>query len=279
MLSKDDIQRRQQMWGTVLESVHGFFRSRGFEHFKTPLLVKSPGMEPNLDPFETQRKVADPAIQDQTLGLITSPEYSMKKLLGVGFENIYSVTPVFRNYESGQHNLCEFTMLEWYSQGEYEDLMDETEALFQSVLEDKNAWPRLTFDEAQVDEYGDPQVDLERFFVTQYPVAQAALARLSSDGRFAERFEAFANGLELCNGFVELTDPLEQRQRFLSEQEERRKLGKHVWPIDEELLEALSKIKNSVYGNAVGLDRLVMLKYGVSDINDIQIFQAFGLRD
>jgi len=227
--------------------------------------VKSPGMEPNLDPLEVM-------VNGEPHALITSPEYAMKKMLGSGMEKIYTITPVFRDHEGGPHNIPEFTMLEWYAPGTYEDLMDETEALLKTVLEDERAWNRLTFEEAKVDEHGDPQTDEPRLFVTKYPKDQAALARISDDGSYAERFEAFAQGLELCNGFCELTNADEQRQRFVQEQDDRKTQGKTVFPIDRELLEALKQIKHSVYGNALGLDRLVMLKYGVGDIHDIQLF-------
>lgn len=255
------------MWADVEGRVRQFFDDRGFIEVKTPLLVRTPGMEPNLDPIETE-------VNGKKMGFITSPEYSMKKLLGAGLEKIYTMTPVFRNNESGSHNTPEFTMLEWYAPGGYDELMSQTEELLQFVLEDDAFWPRLTFAEAQVDAFGDPHTDATRFFVTQYPADQAALAKLSEDGSYAERFEAFADGMELCNGFSELTDAKEQRKRFEMEQEERRALGKTVFPIDEGLLDALDRIKTPVYGNALGIDRLVMLKYGVHDINDIQLFYA-----
>ncbi|MCH8049547.1 hypothetical protein IH979_02450 [Patescibacteria group bacterium] len=275
MISKDDILRRHNMWETVLNQVHGFFHSRGYIHFRTPLLVKTPGMEPNLDPFVTRLSVSNPEIEDQDLGLITSPEYAMKKLFGAGFEKIYTITPVFRNAESiGPHNTPQFTMLEWYGPGDYKDCMDETEALVNLVMGWDGPWSRIKFGEADVDEHGDPKMaqELDRFFLYDYPPDQAALARLTPDGRHAERFEGFVHGIELCNGFSELTDPAEQRRRFESEQEERRAAGKHVFPIDQELLEALGMIKRPVYGNALGLDRLVMLRYGIGDIKDIQLF-------
>lgn len=276
------------MWDSVENAVHMFFRSRGFLHVRTPLLVRTPGMEPNLDPIEVAVTAPAPSLKRRgSAALITSPEYSMKKLLGAGLEKIYTITPVFRNNEGGSHNTPEFTMLEWYAPGSYEDLMAETEDLLKHVLEDDSAWQRLTYEEAQVDEYGDPHVQEKRFFVTKYPVEQAALARIvTTPGpslkrrgvaeQYAERFEAFGDGMELCNGFAELTDPVEQRKRFEKEQEERRALGKTVFPIDEELLDALGRIKMPVYGNALGIDRLVMLKYGVSDIRDIQMFPGIS---
>lgn len=270
MLSKEDIIRRKKMRETVTDRVRAFFDSRGFVEFSTPLIVSSPGMEPNLDPIEVE--INRPGIGSERQALITSPEYSMKKLLGAGFERIYTITPVFRNNESGIHNIPEFTMLEWYAPGSYEDLMQETEELLQSVLEDGVSWPRIPYQKASMDEFGDPHVEEERFFVTEYPVAQAALAKIAKTGEYAERFEAFADGMEICNGFAELTDADEQLRRFQKEQELRRKNGKTVFPIDDQLIDALKSIEGSVYGNALGIDRLVMLKYGVNDINDIQLF-------
>lgn len=301
MLSKEDIQYRKKLWDDTLKDVRQFFVSRGFEEFQTPLLVGSPGMEPNLEPFGVDvnipgraslplmkgelegvsQKSAGPPLAPPSLGggrrvkagLITSPEYSMKKLLGAGFEKIFTITPVFRNNESGKHNTPEFMMLEWYAPGIYQDLMDETEALLQFVLKDETKWSRIEHQNANVDEHGDPHVDQDRYFIKNYPVKEASLARISDDGKYAERFEAFGDGMELCNGFAELTDADEQRRRLEKERAQRQKKGSEVYPIDEELLEAIENIKTPVYGNALGLDRLVMLKYGIGDINDIQIFQ------
>lgn len=285
MLSFDDFKRRYDMWETVLQKVRGFFDVRGYMHVRTPLLVRTPGMEPYLDPFEVTVRTNNPK-QECVAGLITSPEFSMKKLLGAGFRKIYTVTPVFRNNEAlGPTNIPEFTMLEWYAPGTYEEMMDETEALYRDVLEDQTPWPRLTFQEANVDAFGDPHVDAKRFFITHFPADQAALSRIVTTpspslqsrgvaGAYAERFESYADGLELSNGFAELTDPAEQRRRFERDQESRRAQGKRVFPMDEEFLESLGKIQGPVYGNSIGIDRLVMVKYGMRDINDIQLFPA-----
>jgi len=113
----------------VNNTIRSFFSARGYVEVETPIVVQSPGMEPNLMPFETD--VIEPDGKRHHAGLITSPEYSMKKLLGLGMERIYTSTKVFRNDEElgGTHN-PEFTMLEWYCQGaDYVACMDETEAL------------------------------------------------------------------------------------------------------------------------------------------------------
>lgn len=272
MLSKEDILRRHAMWEETMRDVHAFFGERGFLHVHTPLMVKSPGMEPNLDPFEVTLRTTHP-MHEQKAGLITSPEYSMKKLLGAGLEKIYTITPVFRNVESlGQHNAPEFTMLEWYEPGNDQDGIRVTGELLSHVLQEKIDWPVIDYANAAYDACEDPHIAEKRFFVQKFPSEKASLARLSEDGTYAMRFEAYADGLELCNGFAELTDSQEQRRRFEEEQKQRESVGKTVFPIDEDLLNALDTIQQPMYGNALGLDRLVMLRYGIRDINDIHIF-------
>lgn len=281
MLSKDDRLHRIQMWQDIERRVREFFLDRDFIEVRTPILVESPGMEPNLDPMETELRLVNPE-RKLKAGLITSPEYSMKKIVGSGVERVFTITPVFRNVEAvGGNHLPEFTMLEWYAPGNYDDLMSETEQLFQAVLEDESIWPRIEHKDAAVDQDGEPHVESNQFFLTHYPAKEASLAAISEEGT-AQRFEAYAdqNGelLELCNGFVELTDAQEQERRFKQEAKERENTGKTVFPIDKSLLTALEAINDrthktgqTIYGNAVGLDRLLMLKYRIRDINDIQI--------
>ena len=80
------------------------------------------------------------------------------------------------------------------------------------------------------------------------------------------------NGLEICNGFTELVNPVEQRRRFQIEAQERQASGKEVFPIDEELLAGLSSVPSPTFGNALGIDRLIMLKAGAKDIDSIHLF-------
>lgn len=103
-----------------------------------------------------------------------------------------------------------------------------------------------------------------------YPVAEAALARVSaSDRRVAERFELYACGVELANGFGELTDPAEQRRRFAAEMDVKQQVYGERYPVDEELLEALA-IMPPAAGVALGLDRLVMLAAGATSVEQVQ---------
>jgi lysyl-tRNA synthetase class 2 len=89
-----------------------------------------------------------------------------------------------------------------------------------------------------------------------------------------ERFEAYAGGLELCNAFGELTDAAEQRRRFEADRTRRARAGKPVHPIDEKLLAALEEGLPPSAGNALGVDRLVMLMTDRADIRDVVWFTA-----
>ncbi len=102
----------------------------------------------------------------------------------------------------------------------------------------------------------------------QYPAVQAALARPASDRRVAERFELYACGVELANGFGELTDAVEQRRRLEREMTEKERIYGERYPIDADFLAALAAMPQAC-GIALGLDRLVMLATGASRIEQV----------
>ena len=103
----------------------------------------------------------------------------------------------------------------------------------------------------------------------EYPVAEAALARPKpGDPRVAERFELYACGVELANGFGELTDPVEQRRRFAAEMAEKERVYGERYPLDEDFLAALA-LMPPASGVAMGFDRLVMLATGAPTIDHV----------
>lgn len=103
----------------------------------------------------------------------------------------------------------------------------------------------------------------------RYPAHEAALARrCPDDARVAERFELYACGVELANGFGELTDPVEQRARFIAEMDEKERVYGERYPLDEDFLAALAHMPPAA-GIALGFDRLVMLATGAPKIDDV----------
>ncbi len=109
--------------------------------------------------------------------------------------------------------------------------------------------------------------------IKDFPANQAALARKRVDNpQLAERFEVYVQSVELANGFYELTDPVEQRQRFVQDLAKRQALNLPTYPLDERFLAALEAGLPDCAGVALGLDRLLMLMTGASHINDVLTF-------
>ncbi len=289
----------------VIRSIRAFFESRDFLEVETALLVPSPGMDLHLDAFEVKT-------DSPNRYLMTSPEYQMKRLIADGYERIFQIAKVFRQFEFGSRHNPEFTMLEWYrANGTVDDVMSDTEQLVAMVTgggcvidgvryDTRPPFERLTVGEAfaryasmspdsalklaetDEDAFFRKLVDevepgiakiTHAVFLTEYPVSQASLARKKpGNPRVAERFELYVAGVELCNGFGELVDPVEQRKRFESDQKARRAQGKSVYPIDEKFIDALKKGLPPCGGNAVGVDRLIALAAGSREIAEVIAF-------
>jgi lysyl-tRNA synthetase class 2 len=300
---KDNPKLRQNLEkrAAVIKAIRAFFDSRGYLEVETPIMVAKPGMEPHLEPFETE--TIDPKGNRYRSFLITSPEYAMKKLLAAGFPRIYQLTKCFRNGEDfgGRHN-PEFTMLEWYRAGaDYRDLMEETEELVAAAGKAVGrtfAWPfeRLSVETAfrkyadrDALELAEDEPEYHRIFLNEieprlgedrptflhdYPASMAALSRTAKDPRFAERFELYIDGLEVANAFSELTDAKEQKRRLEEEREFRKKLGRNPYDLDLDFIAALESGMPESAGIALGVDRLVMALLGEKDIGRTLAFPA-----
>ena len=119
----------------------------------------------------------------------------------------------------------------------------------------------------------EPRLGEGLVFIRDYPASQAALARLrSGNPQVASRFEVYLNGMELANGFHELSDATEQAQRFDREQALRRAAGSEVVEIDDNLLDALQAGLPDCAGVALGVDRLLMCACGAQQIQDVIAF-------
>jgi len=290
----------------VIRTIRAFFDSRGFLEVETPSIVPSPGMDIHLDAFVVEGT--------PSRFLITSPEYQMKRLVADGYHRIYQVCRCFRRGEAGAQHNPEFTMVEWYrGHAAIDDVMTDTEQLASAVtggtvrlgqrqiaihppferLTVCSAFERfagvsehdvLAWAESDEDRYFRTWVERveprlseldHAVFVIDYPASQASLARKKpADARFCERFELYVAGIELCNGFGELTDADEQRARFEHDQRERAARALPVYPIDDKLLGALERGLPPCAGNALGVDRLAALSCGTTDIRSVLAFSS-----
>lgn len=286
-------QKGLQLRAAFFRAIRLFFQENGFLEVDTPIRQPLLIPEQNIIP-----------IPSGTHFLQSSPELYMKRLLAAGCERIFQICHCFRQGERGRLHLEEFVMLEWYRlDADYGDLMQDCENLFAFLARELSpcvfpvrldlGWQRLTVQEAfarycpvsaadalaedmfdqYLVEYVEPQLGLKTpAFLYDYPLELASLARPKpGQPEVAERFELYVSGVELANGFSELTDPDLQRRRFEEEYvkmgNERGRQGK----MPERFLEDLGKIGPAA-GIAMGLDRLFMLFLGRETVDEAVSF-------
>lgn len=272
----------------------------GFIEVETPVLIPTPAMEEHID-----------AIPAGGGWLRTSPEFHMKRLLAGGAGAIYQIGPCFRAGEKGDRHNPEFTMLEWYRpQACYLDILDDCRQLLDAALDRLVPASRLDLNERRlrlaaeweiipvrqayrrwagwdpVSHWNSERFDLDMATVVEpalpkdrpvvlmdYPAGAAALARLKPGSpQVAERWELYCHGIELCNAFSELTDPVEQRQRFDEWASERQRSGRQVYELDEPFLRDLEKGMPPSGGASLGVDRLTMVLTGAGSIDQVRCF-------
>ncbi len=267
----------------LLAQVRAFFADRDVLEVQTPLLGRHTVTDPNLEAFA----VAGGFLQSST-------EYHQKRLLAAGVPDNYTLGPVFRSEEHGHLHNPEFTMLEWYRRGfddvqlrvELADLVDLVLGVAPYVT---LSYARLLAEvELSVEESAATAPELradlliakaltahshERLFVIDYPASQALLAQLHPDRPdVSRRFELVIGGVEVANGYCELLDAAEHRQRFESDLGLRRASGKAAVALDEALLAALDAGLPACAGVAVGFDRLLLLRLGAQSLDAVQAF-------
>jgi len=288
-LNPKNWKERQKLHSKVRE----FFLNRGLLEVDVPMLSATCGTDPQLDYFET----LSPARY-----LATSPEFFMKRLLADGFGDIFSLTHAFRKGETGIRHNYEFNIAEWYRIGfSAEELQQEILDLVNCITglnlplkrtPWQSAFERVDMEKLKAQHKDWTQEEIEDYamttiiepnlgkncaeFIVNYSPERAALAKIRENSNGEEvacRFELYINGIELCNGYEELTDAKEQKKRFLEDIEKRKKMGKPIPKIDENFLAALKKGLPECSGVALGLDRLYMLALGKNDIGDVLLFR------
>lgn len=296
MLSLRELEQRAR----VLEKIRDFFQGRQYIEVNTPVRLPALIPEAEIAPLASENRF-----------LQTSPELCMKQLLARGCSQIFQICPCFRKGERGRLHQEEFTLLEWYHTGwSYMELMEECERMIRRLAERKSLcrfgkkislagpWQRLTvndaffryagisaakaihtgaFDQLLVEKV-EPELGWERpVFLYDYPIESASLARPKPENpELAERFELYIGGIELANGFSELTDPVVQRQRFEEEIKKAEQYYGRTVRMPEKFLAALERLPDCA-GIALGLDRLLMLLFERRSLAEVLPFSEDDL--
>lgn len=292
----------------IISAIRRFFDERDFVEVETAVRIPAPAPEEHIDcPVVLASGPSALASGSCVLGgelalacrdakndltyLRASPELQMKKLLAAGLERIYQIGPCFREGECGARHNPEFTMLEWYRRdADYLAIAEDLERLIAILagvaaprirrLAVREAYrrfagwdPWLRWDQDRFDfdmaTKVEPALKAEGggVFLMDYPTAAASLAKIRGD--VAERWEFYWDGLELGNCFTELCDAAEQRRRFEKAKAARRLLHEADYPIDQDFIDSLPRIRSAA-GVAVGIDRLVMVLTGMQQISAVR---------
>lgn len=287
---------------SLVWNIREFFQRRGIIEVHTPVLGSHTVSDFHIDSISVKSRF-----------LQTSPEYYMKRLLASGVPSCYQIGPVFREGEAGRWHNPEFMMLEWYRIGfDSQQLREEVKELVNLTL-GKGTYRTITYqaligDEVGVDVFGAPPSELARvvdshgysgdhdyaemcdflyshaldlcdcprFFVVDFPVESAALAKvaMADSGKIADRFELIVSHVELANGYNELLDPVELERRVRDDNERRKCRVKSLVDPDERLLDAMRHGLPPCSGVAVGLDRLIALALQIDNLSDVMAFPA-----
>lgn len=293
------LKARAELWKTV----RAFFETRGVLEVETPLLSQYCGTDVVLHPFSVntteglrylntspefpmKRLIAaypttaiyqiSKAFRQEESGKRHNPEFTMLEWYqpAYTFHDLIAEVDSLLQTTIGSLPAEKISYCDLFEQKlGFNPLTISSEQLYKAAvlhgLDSKPEWSCQDLLDLFMAQIIEPTLGQDKpIFITHYPAPQAALARLDpNDCRVALRFECYVKGIELANGYDELTVPSEQQERFTQDNQERQKLGLPLIPIDIYLLEALNQFP-ACSGVALGLDRLALLycqKAGIAE--------------
>ncbi|PIP91972.1 lysine--tRNA ligase [Candidatus Wolfebacteria bacterium CG18_big_fil_WC_8_21_14_2_50_39_7] len=274
----------------IIETLRQDLAKEGFIEVETPMLQPLPGGA-LARPFITHHNALNCDFY-----LRVAPELYLKRLLVAGFEKIYEIGRDFRNEGIDRDHNPEFTMFELYwAYQDWEGLMKFTEKLLKKFIPGK--WEKITFEAAlkkyakkdikklrpeEIDEIFKKEVRpkiIKPTFVTHYPKFLSPFAKPVEDNPdLTERFQLIVDGMEIVNGFSELNDPVDQRQRMEEQERKYRAGNQEASRLDEDFLEALEYGMPPAAGWGVGIDRLAALVTKSHNVKEIIAFPTLKPR-
>lgn len=227
------------------------------------------------------------AFRNEEAGSMHNPEFSMLEWYRPGFNHIDlmqevdELTQCILGCESAEHITYQQAFIRYLALDPLDstvDMLAEKASVMGFNEISGNETNPDTLLQLLFSQIIEPQIgQLRPCFISGFPASQAALAKIDpEDNRIARRFELYFKGIELANGFHELSDPLEQRARFEKDNLSRIQIGLKAMPVDHHLIDALDYGLPDCAGVALGLDRLIMLALGKSKISDVLSFSVYN---
>jgi len=300
---KDDALTPREVFerrAAAVKEMRRILEDHGYVEVETPMLTPL-ATGAAARPFKTHHNALDIDLYARI-----APELYLKRLLVGGFEKVYELNRNFRNEGISSRHNPEFTMLEFYwAYADVNAMMDFCEEMLRAVVYKVLGHTHVQFGEHNLD-FSQPfrrvgmkesltgsvepdQVTNERVlelfeqhvepgliqptFITDFPKPISPLSKASpANPHVAERFELYAVGMEVANGFSELNDPVEQYERFRDQVRQRESGDEEAMLMDEDYIRALSYGMPPAAGIGIGVDRLVMLLTNRTTIRDVILF-------
>lgn len=289
----------------ILKKIRDFFATRNVLEVDTPLLGTTTASDPHITSIRVDDRYLQTspefamkrllsagsgsiyqickAFRDDEVGRLHNPEFTILEWYRPGFNHLdlmqemdellqiilntkpadkFSYQELFAQFLKINPHHASFTELKQCAEKNGVQYAE-------SIHDDKDDWLHLLMTHCI-----EPNIGKEKpVFIYDYPASQAALAQIRpGNPTVAERFEVYFHGVELANGYHELADSKEQRQRFLADNKKRAQLGFDTVPVDEKLLAALAHGFPECAGVALGVDRLIMLAMQAESISNILSF-------